>query len=263
MTKLFDEYQAAQTELAREVTDGLAVTMGALDLTRVDASAPGWVAAATSVVQRGHRKGVQLGTQYAEQFSDEGLISGRFRVNPATADVNAIAASLTVLGPHRAKHLMSRGADFETVARTILAGVAGAGTRHAVGGMRETVRKTYTRVRRIAKSGCCGFCAMLATREYWIESGTDAATSAAGVVVGRNKGRTRGNQRIGEKFHDHCKCEVVPISDGLQPDGYEDRLELFEDAYYEARERASEMDGGANARNVISEMNRLQREGWF
>jgi hypothetical protein len=138
--------------------------------------------------------------------------------------------------------------------------------RHAMAGMRETVTntsKTYTRVRRIAKEGCCGFCAMLATRDYWIPSDQEPATSAAAVVVGRN-GRTRGPQSISAQYHDNCKCEVVPVSDELQPEGYDERLEKFEDAYYEARRRAEDREGGAAVgKNVIREMDKLHREGWF
>lgn len=75
--------------------------------------------------------------------------------------------------------------------------------------------------------GCCAFCALVSTRIY-------SSREAAGVVVGERQkmtvatssgrarrvksgpyaGRARGRQGIGDKYHDHCKCTVVPVFEG-------------------------------------------------
>lgn len=261
MTKLYDEYRAAQNGLAREVTDGLALTMGALDLRRVDASAPGWLAAATSVVRRGHAKGVTIGSDFASQF--QGAVSGQFSIKPGSPDVASMVTSLTVLGPYRAKKLMGGGADISVVAKELFAGITGAGVRHSLDGVRSTVsRSSWTRMRRIPQSGCCGFCAMLATRDYWVNTGRDV--NPALTVIGRRGGIRRGHsQPLGESYHDHCKCTVSPVSEEIQPDDYEERLDKYEDAYYLARERAERLPGGTTSKNIIREMNKLQRAGAF
>lgn len=69
---------------------------------------------------------------------------------------------------------------------------------------------------RVPKPGCCSFCSMLASR------GAVYSTESAGAVVGRGKPvgshrkakgiRPRGSRKMGEKFHDFCRCEVVPVT---------------------------------------------------
>lgn len=69
---------------------------------------------------------------------------------------------------------------------------------------------------RVPKPGCCAFCSMLASR------GAVYSAESAGGVVGRGKPigsssrakgiRPRGSQKMGEKFHDFCRCEVVPVT---------------------------------------------------
>lgn len=266
MTAIFQRYRRDKALLAREVADGLAGTLGALDFKRVDASTRGWVTAATSVVMAGHAKGVDLAASYYADFRKEGAKSGRFTVVPGTVQAQDVATSLTLLGPHRAKELLGQGHRFDEVAEMVFTATVGSGARVALNGLRDTMRYTtaadtaYTEVRRIAGSGCCGFCAMLATRTYWVRS-SDIASSSAARVVGRY-GRARGSRSIGEKYHDHCKCEVAPVSEAIQPDGYDTRLQQYEDAYLEARARAQEK-GDTSAKGIIREMNRLQREGAF
>lgn len=75
---------------------------------------------------------------------------------------------------------------------------------------------------RHASANACAFCRMLATR------GADYTSAESAMYVGgrgtseeTNVGRTRGRmalgvrprgtQAIGEKFHDHCHCTVVPV----------------------------------------------------
>lgn len=69
---------------------------------------------------------------------------------------------------------------------------------------------------RVPKPGCCAFCSMLASR------GAVYSTESAGGVVGRGKPvgshskakgiRPRGSRKMGEKFHDFCRCEVVAVT---------------------------------------------------
>lgn len=82
------------------------------------------------------------------------------------------------------------------------------------GTVRNYVRTTSTAVgyARKTRPGCCAFCAMVALNLY-------SSDTAASRVVGRmNKrgeytGRKRsgGKAEIGSKYHDFCKCLVVPV----------------------------------------------------
>lgn len=112
---------------------------------------------------------------------------------------------------------------------------------------------------RVPKPGCCAFCGMLASRG---SSGTTSYSSkeAAGRVVGRGvpvektRGRrggqgkgigARGSRKLGERFHDHCRCRVVPVNEGNSVQMQSDAEKYFE-AYADARNdvsRARQADG--------------------
>jgi hypothetical protein len=81
----------------------------------------------------------------------------------------------------------------------------------------DPVRTGYAR---IPRSGCCSFCALLASRGAVYRSaasaggvvgrGVDAAVTA-GKVGGQGQGvKIRGSQDVGKKFHNLCRCVVVP-----------------------------------------------------
>lgn len=105
------------------------------------------------------------------------------------------------------------------------------------------------RFQRVPRAGCCAFCGMLASR------GADySSRESAGQVVGRGmplertkgkrggqgKGiRPRGSRRMGEKFHDFCRCKVVAVteSNGVQMQADADK---YLDSYSVARDKVSE-----------------------
>lgn len=69
---------------------------------------------------------------------------------------------------------------------------------------------------RVPRIGCCAWCSMLASR------GAVYSTESAGKVVGRGKPvgshprakgiRPRGSRRLGEDYHDNCRCRVVTLT---------------------------------------------------
>lgn len=73
---------------------------------------------------------------------------------------------------------------------------------------------------RVPQPGCCAFCSMLASR------GAAYTERSATGVVGRGKPigshrlakgiRPRGSRKLGEKFHDYCRCEVVILTQDNQ-----------------------------------------------
>lgn len=83
------------------------------------------------------------------------------------------------------------------------------------------------RYQRMALPGCCAFCAMLASR-----GASYTSEAAAAGVVGRGmpippdgqrrRGgqpmgiKARGPRRLGEDYHDHCRCTAVALHPGRE-----------------------------------------------
>ena len=95
---------------------------------------------------------------------------------------------------------------------------------------------------RVPQAGCCAFCGMLASR-----GAAYGSAESAGIVVGRGrpvgshrlaKGiRPRGSRKLGEAFHDHCRCAVVPVFEDTHVE-MQARADEYYDAYSEAYSKA-------------------------
>lgn len=106
---------------------------------------------------------------------------------------------------------------------------------------------------RVPSPGCCAFCGLLASR------GADyGSAEAAGTVVGRGmpvsrnyngdgkrvrggqaKGiRPRGSRQLGERFHDFCRCSIVPVNEGNYVQ-MQDDADAYYNAYAGARDKVS------------------------
>lgn len=138
--------------------------------------------------------------------------------------------------------------------------MAGMAQRRVFDASRRTVFENGSReggvmYARYASKTACEFCRMLATR-----SGSQLYNSAESAVTvggrgkdvstnfdangkrkrgGQAKGvRTRGTQKVGDKFHDHCKCIATPIRPGrsYEPPPY---MEEWQQQYNDAVKVAS------------------------
>lgn len=117
---------------------------------------------------------------------------------------------------------------------------------------------------RVPSPGCCAWCGMLASRHAGYTS-EDAALTVVGrgtpveknyTRAGRRKRggqakgiHPRGSRRVGESFHDHCRCKAVPVTNANAVQMQED-ADKYYDAYLEAREKAT----GKLERNVTTSM---------
>ena len=112
------------------------------------------------------------------------------------------------------------------------------------------IQSTPMRAQRVPKTGCCAFCGMLASRGAVYSEESGLKVGGRGVPIGEGRGRgskgrgrgvkTRGSQAIGEKFHDHCRCEVVVVTEKNEV-----QLQADADKYYEAyRESADKVNDG-------------------
>ena len=102
-------------------------------------------------------------------------------------------------------------------------------------------------VQRVPSPGCCAFCAMLASL------GMNYSGDSANTVVGRGvpisstlgkpggQGRgvkARGNQPLGDEFHDHCKCALVPVFKGNKVH-MEDTAAIYYSSYRDSADKVN------------------------
>ena len=112
---------------------------------------------------------------------------------------------------------------------------------------------------RVPRPGSCAFCGMLASRGAVYTAETGGKVVGRGVPVGQGKGRgskgrgrgikPRGSRRVGEDFHDHCRCRVVVLTDKNEAE-----LQATADKYYDAYADAYKATGKNVERNVITYM---------
>lgn len=144
---------------------------------------------------------------------------------------------------------------------SVVSVLAGAGQRHIANSARDSIRhntaldsQAYGYARKPA-DGCCEFCAMLSTRVY-----SDKQTAL--IVSGGARGRLRGPQKVGDKYHDNCRCATVPVfGDGTDP--FADVIAVNPDAekYLDAYQTAYEMSGdaakGKRTQAILANMRQL------
>lgn len=112
---------------------------------------------------------------------------------------------------------------------------------------------------RVPRPGCCAWCGMLASRGAVYTAETAGKVVGRGVPVGQGKGRgtkgkgrgikARGSRRMGEDYHDHCRCRVVILTDKNEAE-----LQSTADKYYDAYADAYKATGKNVERNVITYM---------
>lgn len=121
--------------------------------------------------------------------------------------------------------------------------------------MQDRIRVGYGRV---PKPGCCAFCSMLASRGAVYNSAASAgAVTGRGMELGSTDGRrggqargiqARGNQNLGDRFHDNCKCVVAPVFVG---DSYYTDVRREHEAVY--RENVMvRPDGAIDAKGTLA-----------
>lgn len=116
---------------------------------------------------------------------------------------------------------------FKPSTATVFTLLAGQTQKLIAGAGRATIEsnaareRTVTGYQRVPAPGCCAFCALLAGRGATYSSEARASQvggrgvsteSTAGKSGGQGKGiRTRGVQKVGDKYHDFCRCTAAPV----------------------------------------------------
>lgn len=124
--------------------------------------------------------------------------------------------------------------------------MSGTVQRHIYNGGRDTTalnaEAAGLRWVRVARPNACAFCRLLASRAAADEG--YSSKSAAVSVVGR-RGRTRGKRKLGQQYHDDCRCTAKAIP--------ADRTAL--DYLYE-----QEPEAAFNAEQYLNEYNKARDE---
>jgi hypothetical protein len=126
----------------------------------------------------------------------------------AVASLTQIATALHITGPVAFKTNIAQTGDADLARRIMSKALADSADRLVLAGSRQTIADTaessplIRRWRRVAESGACKFCDMLAGRGFVYSSEVTATT-----VVGR-RGRPRGTRRVGQSYHDGCRCHL-------------------------------------------------------
>jgi hypothetical protein len=131
---------------------------------------------------------------------------------------------------------------------TPLQRMAGSAKRMVYDASRDTAVQNASeegvRWARYASANACAFCRVLATRGDFGPG--YVSKESATTVVGR-RGSARGSRKLGEKYHDHCRCIAVPIRDGTYtPPPY---VAEWEDQYNAARDA-----GHGDMKSILSYM---------
>ncbi len=125
----------------------------------------------------------------------------------AQPDRTAFSEVLRIMGPVAFKTSIAQTGDAALARRVTTVRAVGAARRLVLGGARDTSHLTIAQspaivgYRRETRGKPCAFCAMLASRGAVYKS-----ESIAGAATG-----TRGTRDRGERYHDSCHCQPVPV----------------------------------------------------
>lgn len=216
------ELRREQTAIADRVTAEMLSIYGALNFKAIDMSAPGFIEAAVSVADRGHREASVLGgDMYLSMRRDAGVAQGGFDVARPEFDARQLRVDLVALGPVAAKKLLSRGERIPEAARRVFTLTAGRVSTASLAGARDTISASTVKDRqavayaRQTQSGACEFCLLMAENTY------KSAYSA--LYASGTRGRAKAPQPMGATFHDHCRCTLVTLFQGEIAPGARDR----------------------------------------
>lgn len=160
----------------------------------------------------------------AAEFFDE-LMSLQDVAKPVRAD------TLLVEDPNRWRSLVDWSAAdyvFERLgADAVFSRLAGGLTKilteaaadTMIGNAEQQLDNFYS-AQRVPQPGCCAFCSMLASRGAVYTERSATGVVGRGTPIGSHRSakgiRPRGSRKLGEQFHDYCRCDVVILTQDNQ-----------------------------------------------
>lgn len=143
-------------------------------------------------------------------------LAAEFAASAFEEDFTALAVTAVVADPPPVEALR-KSAQWALGADGVKAidRMAGTVQRHIYDGSRDTTainaEASGLRWVRIARPNACAFCRLLASRAA-VDDGF-ASQQSATRVVGR-RGGARGTRKLGDRYHDDCKCTAKAIPAG-------------------------------------------------
>ena len=203
--RLTEAHRLAQVALSKGTVADFLAAWRLLDPTALDATFPAYARVAKLIIQANRNKSTALAQAYLEAFRKaEGVTAPLTAARAAELAEAQAMTSLMVTGPVTIREGLGRGLQAEAAVRRAMVASAGAVTRHALNGGRETIEATVERdsraegLARVTDGKPCYFCAMLAGRGAVYKDdfkSSNAKFTGSGVA----------------KCHDHCGCSLEPV----------------------------------------------------
>lgn len=203
-TSLTQHHRHDQIQLRQRFTLAfIAAFRRLLDPSRVDATAPIWLAVAEQTVTAYRHASAQVAGDYYRHHRDTALPDHHDDVTPILAgdpNTTALRTSLLVTGPVAIKTATGNGRTLADAVRIAETRCEAAGARHVLGGGRGTITGTAARDpaavgwARVTGPAPCWLCAMQASR------GPDFKTRRSALL-----------KSDGQVYHDGCACTVEPV----------------------------------------------------
>lgn len=160
-------------------------------------------------IRRGFDTAAPLGARYV---ATHGLVEESAQIEETTVglDTDRVVTSLTVVGPVAFKKNLARTESIEQATRVMRTRTLGSARRLTSLGFRGSAMATIQRNdviagwQRVARPGACDFCSELAGRGAVYK--TELRAGGAG-----QSGRIRGKRKVGESYHDSCRCVPEPV----------------------------------------------------
>jgi hypothetical protein len=190
-------HSRSQAQIRAAVVQQLTRLWPTLDVSRLDATSPGFISAATGVILGGRALSSRAAAIYFEQFRVAEGVAGRGPVvidRPDADARDAIRTSLLVTGPVSIKKAAAQGRFGQVVIGSAFALVAASAARHVSEGGWNTIQETVARDdralgwARAASATACAFCALLASR-----------------------GPVYREDTADFDAHDNCSCGIEPV----------------------------------------------------
>ena len=169
-TELTRLHRARQAAIQARTLRVLAQAWPLLDVSRLDATAPGFVDAVTRIIAAGYELSAQEAVAYYDAFRRAEGVTGLYERVLPRPDLEAIRTSALVTGPVRVKQLIGQGLSPEAAMDRASTTFLSTGGYRTVAGGREAITATMAGdrralgVARVAGPDACAFCAMLASR---------------------------------------------------------------------------------------------------
>ncbi|MEN6304499.1 MAG: hypothetical protein ABFD96_17325 [Armatimonadia bacterium] len=195
--RLTQAHSRSQAQIRAATLQQLARVWPTLDVARLDATAPGFITAASSIILGGRALSARAAALYLEQFRLAEGVQGRAPIvldRPTSAVRQAISTSLLVTGPVAIKRAAAQGKYGQAVISSALALVSASAARHVQAGGWDTIQQTVQNDQqalgwaRAASGTACAFCAMLASR-----------------------GPVYREETADFEAHDGCGCGIEPV----------------------------------------------------